>query len=77
VRELEVRLTPLIWMEARCASVASVTSENWIMPEHCHQTADGGFFDNITSARKHFLRSGWKIIDDDWGCPVCAKIMKG
>jgi len=64
-------------MEARCASVASVISENWTMPEHCHQTAEGGFFSRAPTARKHFLRIGWEIIDGEWWCPVCAKILRG
>lgn len=63
-------------MEARCGTVASVTSENWGIPDGCHQTADdGGFFTNVTDARKHFLAQGWKIVDHEWWCPVCAKIL--
>lgn len=65
--------TPAIWMEARCGSVASVTSPNWQMPSGCHETAlDGGFFSSVVRARKHFLAQGWKIIDEEWWCPVCA-----
>lgn len=69
--------TPSIWMEARCGSVASVTSPNWVMPEDCHQTAmEGGFFSSITRARVHFQKHGWKIIDGEWWCPVCAAILE-
>jgi len=66
--------TPSVWMEARCGSVCSVTSPNWTMPDACHQTArDGGFFSSITPARKHFFAQGWRIIDGEWWCPICAK----
>lgn len=66
--------TPAIWMETRCGSVASVTSENWVKPGGCHETAyDGGFFASITTARRHFEAQGWRIIDGEWWCPVCAK----
>lgn len=69
--------TPLIWMEARCGSVASVTSPNWEMPRDCHQTVNDGLFAaSITQARKHFLSQGWRIIDDEWWCPVCARIIE-
>lgn len=67
-------MTSHIWMEARCGSVAGVTSENWQKPRKCHETAEeGGFFKEVRRARRHFLRQGWKIIDDEWWCPVCAK----
>lgn len=70
--------TPAIWMEARCGTVASVTSPNWGVPAGCYQTSfDGGFFDNIKDARKHFLAQGWRIIDDEWWCPCCAAILRG
>lgn len=62
-------------MEARCGTVASITGENWsqmAMPS-CYQTAEGAFFSDITSARKHFLKRRWKIIDGEWRCPVCAQ----
>jgi hypothetical protein len=73
-----VSRTPGIWMETRCGSVASVTSPNWTMPTACHQTAyEGGFFSDIRRARKHFEKQGWKVIDDEWWCPVCAKILQG
>lgn len=69
--------TPAIWMEARCGSVASITSPNWVMPEACHQTSDdGGFFTNMRAARKHFLSCEWEIIDGEWWCPFCAAQMK-
>ena len=69
--------TPAIWMEARCGSVASVTSPNWQMPPGCHETAyDGGFFSRIDRARAHFLAQGWEIIDGEWWCPVCAAELK-
>lgn len=69
--------TPGIWMETRCGSVASVTSENWEKPKNCHETAfDGGFFSSISRARMHFEKQGWRIIDDEWWCPVCAKILQ-
>jgi len=49
-------------------------SPNWLRPEGCHETARyGGFFASVKTARRHFLRQNWKIIDDDWFCPVCAK----
>lgn len=70
--------TPGIWMETRCASVASVTSQNWVMPENCHQTAhDGLFTGSIATARRHFEAQGWRIIDGDWWCPVCATVLAG
>lgn len=70
-------LTPSIWMEARCGSVCSVTGPNWIKPAKCHETCDeGGFFSDIRSARRHFLRQRWKIIDGEWWCPVCAKLLE-
>lgn len=71
--------TPSVWMEARCGTVASVTSDNWTgmaMPICC-QTADGGFFSDIRSARKHFERQKWKIIDGEWWCPNCARMLSG
>lgn len=72
-------VTPPIWMEARCGSVCSVTSPNWVMPDDCHQTiGGGGFFSAVAPARRSFLRQGWKIIDGEWWCPVCArKLMEG
>ena len=69
--------TPLIWMEARCCSVAGTVSQNWRTPVNCFETADGGFFDSVAEARKHFQRHGWRIIDGEWWCPVCARIIKG
>lgn len=69
--------TPSIWMEARCGTVASVTSENWGIPDGCHETAmDGGFFSSIPRARKHFLRQGWGIAHGEWWCPVCYKLLR-
>lgn len=71
-------ITPPVWMEARCASVCSNTGPNWQLPPDCHQTArDGGFFNSITTARKHFHGTGWRIIDGEWWCPVCAAILNG
>lgn len=70
-------MTPAIWMETRCGSVASVTSPNWQKPKHCHETAnEGGFFSDIRSARRHFLACRWKIIDGEWWCPVCARALE-
>lgn len=70
--------TPPVWMEARCASVATNQGPNWVLPEACHQTAlEGGFFNSITTARKHFQSHGWRVIEADWWCPVCAKIRSG
>lgn len=69
---------PAIWMETRCASVASNQGPNWVRPTRCHETAfDGGFFDSITKARKHFESCGWQIMENDWWCPVCAKVRNG
>jgi hypothetical protein len=70
--------TPAIWMEARCASVASITSDNWEKAAGCHETAlDGGFFTDIRRARLHFGAQGWRIIDGEWWCPCCAeKLLK-
>lgn len=69
-------MTPLIWMETRCATVSSVTSPNWTKPKNCHETArECGFFKDMRSARKHFLSIGWTIRDDDWWCPVCSRIL--
>lgn len=68
--------TPAIWMEARCGSVCAVTSPNWVMPDKCHQTVnDGGFFNSITQAKKHFIAQNWQIIDGEWWCPICAHII--
>lgn len=72
--------TPSIWMEARCATVASITSENWVAMavEDCHQTVlDGGFFSDVRRARRHFERQGWKVIDGEWWCPCCAAKLAG
>lgn len=68
--------TPAIWMEARCGTVASVTSPNWVTPPGCHETVfDGLFSTSIWESRTHFEKQGWRIIDDEWWCPVCAKIL--
>lgn len=70
-------MTPSIWMEARCGSVCTNPGPNWRMPLDCHQTSeDGGFFSDIRSARQHFLRCGWRIIDGEWWCPVCARVLE-
>lgn len=68
---------PGLWVEARCASVASAQSANWVRPDGCHETArDGGFFAHMRRAQKHFLRQGWEVIDGEWWCPVCAKVRR-
>ena len=68
--------TPPVWMEARCGSVTGGGGNNWFLPDQCHQTAiDGGFFSPIAVARTHFIKCGWRIIDNEWWCPVCAKIL--
>ena len=68
--------TPPVWMEARCESVCSNNGDNWMQPEHCWDTAEGGFFDSIGKARKHFKAAKWEIVNDGWWCPVCAKLRK-
>lgn len=74
---LRVKTPPPIWMEARCGSVASITSPNWSIPEACHQTVrDGGYFSSIKPAKRHFQRQGWKVIDNTWWCPACATLME-
>lgn len=65
-----------IWMEARCGSVCGVNGPNWQMPETCHETVrDGGFFRRVREAHQHFRAQGWKEFDDEWWCPVCARIL--
>ena len=68
---------PSVWVEGRCGSVTGGGGANWQMPEACHQTArEGGFFSSMVKVRKHHERQGWRIIDGEWWCPVCVKLLK-
>ena len=54
----------LLWCEARCGIMNTNAG--------CLETSKGTF--GARNASAYVRRQGWRIIEDEWVCPVCAAL---
>lgn len=59
-------MTTLMWCEARCQGLYDEDYTGG-----CRETSNGAF--GVKNATKSAHGQGWRIVDGDWLCPVCAK----
>jgi hypothetical protein len=62
---------PALWCEARCHFFcAGVGSDGG---PACHETAQGAF--GAAVAAKTARAAGWRVVEDEWCCPACWRVI--
>jgi hypothetical protein len=65
---------PSVWMEARCDNNhADKQPLDYLARSKCLETSKGMFASRISQMNVSLRRQGWKLIDGEWVCSVCAE----